>query len=144
MTTLSAHTVLRSLREKCRRMLHRRRSLVELAAYPPSALRPIARDVGLSDSEPRAIAEAYRDPGELLPLRLELLGLDPGFVKSAQIATYRDMERTCAICKVWRLCARDVAAGDAQAGMGTYCLNSESIDALTVERARPRRMPCPS
>ena len=142
MTTLSAHTVLRSLRGKWRHMLHRRR-LVELAACPPGELQRIARDVGLSDGELRAIAEARRGPGELLPLRLELLGLDPGFVRSAQTATSRDMERTCAICKVWRLCARDLAAGDAQAGMGTYCLNSEAIDALTVERARPRRMPCP-
>jgi Family of unknown function (DUF6455) len=39
------------------------------------------------------------------------------------------------MCTAWRRCARDLANGDVQAGMDSYCLCSPSIDALTVGRA---------
>ena len=122
MATLSAQVVLGNLREKWRGMQR------------------IAQDVEVSESDLRIITAAHRGPRELLPLRLELLGLDPGFVRSALTATYRDLERKCAMCTAWRRCTRDLATGDAQAGMDTYCLNSEAIDALTVDqRGRNRR-----
>jgi hypothetical protein len=35
-------------------------------------------------------------------------------------------------------CARDLANGDVQAGMGGYCLNAPAIDALTVDQSVPR------
>ena len=140
MATLSDQVVLGNLREKWRRMLCERRSLVELAACPPSELQGVAQDVGMSESDLCIIAAAHRGPRELLPLRLELLGLDPGYVRSALTATYRDLEKKCALCTAWRRCTRDLAKGDAQAGMDTYCLNSETIDALTVDqRGRDRR-----
>ena len=137
MAILSAHPVFRRLRERWRRMLRNRRSLVELAACPPSELQRIARDVGVSVSDLRLIATAHPGPSEFLPQRLGLLGLDPAYVKSALTATYRDLERTCAMCTAWRRCARDLANGDVQAGMSSYCLASPAIDALTVGRARP-------
>jgi hypothetical protein len=138
MATLADHAILWSLREKWRRTLRKRRSLIELAGCPPNELHRVAQDVGLSASELRAIGEARAGPGELLPRRLQLLGLDREFVRSAQTVAYWDMERTCAICKVWRLCARDLVKGDAQGGMDTYCLNAEAIDALTVDQTRRR------
>lgn len=122
------------LRERWGRMLRNRRSLVELAACPPSELQRIARDVGVSISDLRIVAAAHPGPSELLPRRLGLLGLDSAYVKSALTATYRDLERTCAMCTAWRHCARDLANGDVQAGMGRYCLCSPTIDALTVDR----------
>jgi hypothetical protein len=97
----------------------------------------IARDVGVSVSDLKIAAAAHRGPGELLPRRLELLGLDPAYIRSALTATYRDMERTCAMCSAWRRCAGDLAKGDAQAGMDSYCLCSATIDALAVGRAGP-------
>jgi len=69
-----------------------------------------------------------------MPKRLQELGLDPAFVKYARRATYRDMERVCSTCKAWRRCGRDLAKGDVQAGMGSYCLNAPTIDALTIDR----------
>jgi hypothetical protein len=135
MIKLSGYAALVSLLEKWRRMLRKRRSLVELAACPPSELQRIAQDVGVSVSDLRIIAAAHPGPSELLPLRLELLGLDPGYVRSAQSATYRDLERTCAMCTAQRRCARDLANGDVQAGMDSYCLCSQIIDALAVDRA---------
>ena len=137
MVKLSVHAALVSLRDRWRRMRRKRSSLAELAACPPGELQRIAQDVGVSVSDLRIIAAAHPGPSELLPLRLELLGLDPGYVRSAQTATYRDLERTCAMCTAWRRCARDLANGDVQAGMDSYCLCSPTIDALAVDRGRP-------
>jgi hypothetical protein len=116
MATLPDHAVFQTIRRTWRRALQRPRSLVEPAACP------------------------HPGRGGLLPRRLELLGLDPGYIRCAQSAAYRDMERACAICRVWRLCERDLAKGDAQGGMDSYCLNSEALDSLTVAQARSRPM----
>jgi hypothetical protein len=123
---------LAGLREKWRRMRRRRNSLAELATCPPSELQRIAQDVGVSVSDLKIAAAAHPGPGELLPRRLELLGLDPAYLRSALTATYRDLERTCAMCPAWRRCARDLAKGDVQTGMDSYCLCSPTIDALAV------------
>jgi hypothetical protein len=74
-----------------------------------------------------------------MPKRLQELRLDPAFVKYARAATYRDMERVCGTCKAWRRCGCDLAKGDVQAGMRSYCLNAPTIDALTVDRLDPAR-----
>jgi uncharacterized protein DUF6455 len=118
-------------------MLRNRRSLAELAACPPTELQRIARDIGVSVSDLRIMATPHPGAGELLPKRLALIGLDAAYVKSALPDTYRDLERTCAMCRAWRACARDVANGDVQSGMESYCLCSPTIDALTLDRARP-------
>lgn len=137
MAILSPQAVFRALREMWQRLLRRRRSLAQLAVCPPSELERIARDVGVSVSDLQSIATAHPGPGDLLPQRLALLGLDPEYVKSALTDAYRDLERTCAMCTAWRHCARDLANGDAQAGMNGYCLCAATIDALTVGRVRP-------
>ena len=126
------------LRGKWQHLRRKRKSLAELDTFPPSDLQHIAQDVGVSVSDLRVVAAAHRGPGELLPRRLTLLGLDPAYIVSAQTTTYRDLERTCAMCPAWRRCARDLAKGDVQAGMGSYCLASPTIDALTVDQAGPR------
>src|SRR5262249_52895409 len=71
-------------------------------------------------------------PSELLPRRLELAGIDPEAVRHTEPTTLRDLARVCASCQASRRCARDLARGDAQAGMDAYCLNSATIDALTA------------
>jgi hypothetical protein len=143
MFKLSANSALISLRDRWRRMVRKRRSLEELAACAPSELQRIARDVGVSVSDLHIIAAAHPGPSELLPLRLELLGLDPGYVRAELTGTYRDLERTCAMCPARRRCARDLAKGDVQAGMDGYCLCSATIDALAVDGAElPPTMTC--
>jgi hypothetical protein len=143
MLNLSANAALIRLRDEWRRMVCKRRSLVELAACPPSELQRIAQDVGVSVSDLRAVAATQPGPSELLPMRLELLGLDPGYVRAELTATYRDMERMCAMCPAWRHCRRDLAEGDAQAGMESYCLCSPTIDALAFDEAGlPPAMTC--
>ena len=127
-------TILSRLGSTWQRAVLYRRSMAELAACPPNELHRIAQDVGLSERDLRSLACSHRGPSELMPKRLQELRLDPAFVKYARTATYRDMERVCGTCKAWRRCARDLAKGDVQAGMRSYCLNAPTIDALTVDR----------
>jgi len=69
---------------------------------------------------------------ELMPRRLQQLGLDPGYVKVCCTSIYEDMQRVCASCKSRRLCARDLARGDVESGMRCYCPNEPTIDALII------------
>jgi hypothetical protein len=69
----------------------------------------------------------------LMPWRLQQLGLDPGYVKVCHTSTYQHLERVCASCKCRRLCARDLARGDVESGMQSYCPDAATIDALVVD-----------
>jgi len=69
---------------------------------------------------------------ELMPWRLQQLGLDPGYVKVCRSSTYEDLERVCASCTRRQLCERDLARGDVESGMRSYCPGSSTIDALIV------------
>lgn len=126
------------LRASWRRTVDNRRAMAELAACPPFELHRIAADLGLNETDLRRLICSHPGPSELLPQRLEQLGLDPEFVRHVEPATYRDLTRLCGSCEAWRRCAKDLARGDVQAGMGTYCLNTPTIDALTVEDRGPQ------
>jgi hypothetical protein len=132
MTNLTAYPSLVWAGEMWRRGWRNRRSIAELQAYPPNDR--IARDVGLSEPDLRALSCRHTCASELMPQRLEQLGLDPAYVKLARTATYQELQRVCAACKAWRRCARDLSNGDVQVGMDSYCLNSGTIDALTIDR----------
>jgi hypothetical protein len=121
------------MRQRWRRALSRRRAINELATCPPDELKRIASDVGLSGDDLCQLCRHDFGPSHLLPQRLRLLGVDPEFVMRAEPTTYRDLVRVCALCQASRRCARDLARGDVQAGMDGYCLNSPTIDALTVQ-----------
>jgi hypothetical protein len=82
-----------------------------------------------SRTELRGCAE-----GELMASRLQQLGLDPEYVKVCCTSSYQELERVCASCKLQRLCARDLARGNVESGMGSYCPNAPTIDALLVNR----------
>jgi hypothetical protein len=127
---MNSSTIIARLFNRWRGARHQRSSMAELAACPRSELRRIAQDVGLSDGDLKSLTRSHPGPSELMPKRLQQLGLNPAFVKYAGAATYRDMERVCGTCKAWRRCERDLAKGDVQAGMRTYCLNAPTIDAL--------------
>jgi hypothetical protein len=120
------------LRQSWRRSLRRRRTLDELAACPPSELKRMAADVGVSGEELYRLARYSDGPTELLPQRLELLGIDAEYVRQAMPTTFRDLARVCAACQASRRCRRDLARGDVQAGQVNYCLNGLTIDVLTL------------
>lgn len=126
------HGMIERLRRSWHRSMQRRRTLNELAACPPSELKRIAADVGLSGDDLRQFCQSAHGMLELLPQRLQLLDIDPEFVRRDSPTLYRDLERVCASCRESRRCARDLARGEVQAGLSTYCLNGLAIDLLTV------------
>ena len=106
----------------------RHRQLREFDALGADESERLMQDLGLSISDMAAIARPHAGPEVLLPQRLEALGLDPLYIKTVERATYRDLEATCSRCSKWRICARDLARGDVQTGMDSYCLNGDTID----------------
>jgi hypothetical protein len=120
------------LRLSCQDAINRWRARSELAGCSASELCRIAADVGVSGEELRRLHLHEFGPSELLPRRLQLLGVDPEFTRRAAPAAFRELARVCASCRATRRCARDLAAGDVQAGMDAYCSNGPTIDALTV------------
>jgi hypothetical protein len=131
-TNIESGSVLQRLRQTWQRSRNRRRALNELAACPPGELKRIASDVGLTGSDLRHLCRDDHGASELLLKRLQLLGLDPQFVRQNVPALFRDLSRVCASCQASRRCARDMAHGNVQAGMATYCPNRFTIDLLTV------------
>lgn len=84
--------------------------------------------------QPLDAKERYpRSAGKLMSWRLQQLRLDPEYMKICSASLYQGLERVCASCKSRRLCARDLAKGDVDSGMRSYCPNAPSIDALVVD-----------
>jgi hypothetical protein len=127
-----ASGLLPRLRRGWRHCLNRWRSIDELDACPPSELRRITADVGVSSEDLCRLSRNPDGPSELLPRRLELLGIDAKYVRQAMPTTFRDLARVCAACQAPRRCRRDLARGDVQIGLESYCLNGPTIDILTV------------
>jgi hypothetical protein len=127
-------TTLARVRARWQRFVHNRWWMAELEKCPANDVRRIAQDVGVNERALPDLHCSHPGPAELMPLRLEQLGLDPAYVAHALPATYRDLESACATCKSWRRCSHDLANNDMQAGMDGYCLNAFTIDALTVDR----------
>ena len=120
------------LHSRWRQFLTKQRAVNELETCPPSEVRRIASDMGLTENELRGACRNQTGTPELLLQRLQLLGIDPEFVRHAEPATFRDLSRVCASCGASQRCARDLARGDVEAGMTSYCFNSPTLDALMV------------
>ena len=106
----------------------------ELSALPHDETERILHDIGLSMSDMPALTHPNCGPSILLPQRLEKVGLDPDFVEKCDPMTFHDLQLSCVRCNSWRRCARDLARGDVQSGLDTYCLNAHVIDSLVVNR----------
>jgi hypothetical protein len=126
------------LRRRGHRTLGQWRANNELASCPPSELRRIAAEVGVSAAGLRQLCHDHVGPSQLLPQRLDHLGIDANYLQQEMPMMVRDLARVCATCQASRRCARDLARGDVQAGMDGYCLNGATLDALTLYPRRPR------
>ena len=87
MVSPSAYATLAKLRATWQRVLRNRRSIAELAAYPPSELHRIAQDVGLSQTDLRALSCSHPGPSELMPRRLQQLGLKTADSRLPKVTT---------------------------------------------------------
>jgi hypothetical protein len=79
------------LRRSWHRSLSRWRASNELASCPPSELRRIAAEVGVSGADLRQLCHTHIGPSELLPQRLNLLEIDATFVQQEMLMMLRDL-----------------------------------------------------
>jgi hypothetical protein len=106
----------------------------ELRSLPDRELGKLVAETGLSEHDLEHIGVGHAGPGTLLPQRLAGLGIDPKGLSAVNPALYRDLERLCAKCARAGRCQRDLAKGDAEAGLRDYCLNAYTIKSLLAHQ----------
>ena len=127
-----------------RQKFRKQRELFELQCAGTAEVERIARDLGLSSSELRAMA-SDPDRRDLLRERLRRLHLDASELDRCEPAIFRDLQRVCALCAFKGRCARDLAQQEmdpAWEKWWDYCPNSATLSALDALNAysadRPR------
>ncbi|MGH6924024.1 MAG: DUF6455 family protein [Propylenella sp.] len=107
--------------------------IAELESLPAQELARIAVDVGLDPAGLCALTAKGRHAADLLPRRMQSLGIDPEEIEEREAATTRDLERVCAFCGSKRRCAHDLDAG--LAGLPSYCPNADTLRQLKAEES---------
>jgi hypothetical protein len=98
----------------------RRTRLVEFDNCDSAEMEHIARDLGTSVSELRALAGRDKNAADLLRRRLSSLNLDPVTIEPAVM---RDMQRCCTQCGSKTLCVHELEDGPKEASWPKYCPN---------------------
>lgn len=100
----------------------------------PDEVMQIARDLGVTASELRAIAS--KDPGgaDLLKKLLAALHVEPNQISKANPGVMRDLQRLCVSCADKKRCRNELAAGTAAERFHDYCPNAYTLDALFKEK----------
>lgn len=106
----------------------------ELRALPDDEFRRFEQETGLTAHDVERLQADHPGPGQLMPQRLQAAGIDPNYVREAEPAVFQDLQRTCTRCGSAKQCAHDLAVGDWEAGLESYCANAATIDALLVDR----------
>jgi hypothetical protein len=99
----------------------------------------IARDVGVSAPELRALAGKWPDSADLLNRRLAVLELDPVEIRRTEPQVLRDLQRVCTMCASGRQCTHDLARDPSDPAWREYCPNVTTLDAVAAERAKAPR-----
>jgi uncharacterized protein YjiS (DUF1127 family) len=99
----------------------------------------IARDVGSSTDDLRALAGKWPDSADLLTRRLATLHLNPTEVARTEPVLSRDMSRLCSLCGEKRQCEHDLDRGAVDPRWRRYCPNSQTLMALIEGRQRPKK-----
>jgi hypothetical protein len=98
----------------------------------------IARDVGLSSSDLRQMAELGPDAAKLLLDRMTVLHLDADALAKSDPSTMRDLQRLCSSCVSKKQCQRDLVLVPDDPMWRQYCPNAGTLDALQGEAANAR------
>lgn len=146
MSSNGKRAVLPSLHDLMRRWtnwLGRRKRVAEIEGVGAEGAASIARDLGTSAGELRALAGKWPDPSEgLLVRRLRALNLDPAALSVTHAAVARDLSRLCALCKDKSRCRHDLEQQPDSAAWQSYCPNTSTLTALQQETdVSPKRIP---
>lgn len=94
----------------------------------------MARDLGMSSSDLRALDSSdCKEAGEL-PRRLNVLGLRHKALETGSLATIRDMQRVCSFCESKGTCQADLDNRPEDPRWEKYCPNAATMHELGQEK----------
>jgi hypothetical protein len=108
----------------------RQRHSSGLEGLPESEVDKIAKDMGVSSADLRAL-DRLADQPLLLGRMLEQLHLDAETLSRTEPEIFRDLQRVCALCDVKKRCERDLDAGTGADHFEEYCPNSLTLKAVS-------------
>jgi hypothetical protein len=111
---------------------------LELKCCGEDEVERLAKDVGLSASELRRLANLGPDSADLLLRRMAALDLDRNEVSRTEPRTFQDLQRVCTMCNSHRRCRRDLARDSADPAWQDYCPNATTLMALNALPWRTR------
>lgn len=104
-----------------------------LQGWGDAEVEHIAKDVGMSASQLRALASLGPEAADLLLSRMAALDLDPNETSQTEPATFQDLQRVCTMCESHRRCARDLARDPGAPTWKDYCPNAATLMALSAQ-----------
>jgi hypothetical protein len=118
-----------------------------IAGYPASDLpccgeaeiERIAHDIQMSPAELHALIRGGPGAADLLLERMAALDLDPKEVSQVEPQTFRDLQRSCALCESKRQCDRDLTGKAASPEWKDYCPNAAALLALDAMPWKSRK-----
>jgi len=102
----------------------------ELALLSNTDLHYLATDIGISESDFRALAPRIADHSEQMDQMMLARGIDPKVVHAKFSALVRDMEVSCALCPTPSRCRNRLQDGTAAETAHQFCPNAELMDTL--------------
>ena len=110
---------------------HERSEMDELDS---GELHRIAREMGLSASDLKAVVRQGKHAADELPMLLHALGFDDADIARIGRPVLNDMQRACAGCAHKVACQQDLAAGVVATQYRSYCANADTIGGLAVAK----------
>ena len=98
----------------------------------------MAKDIGVSPSELRRLANLGPDSADLLLRRMAALDLDRNEVSRTEPRTFQDLQRVCTMCNHHRRCRGDLARDADDPAWHDYCPNASTLMALNALPWRAR------
>jgi hypothetical protein len=123
----------RQLAATAKAFWHRRAAVNDLDRMEAQELRSLARDLGVSADELRALTAKGEHAADLLVRRMKTLGLDPRRVNPAVM---HDLQRCCSECTHKGLCIHELEDRPREATWPDYCPNKLTLAALEAGEKR--------
>jgi hypothetical protein len=127
----SAVRVVADLWDRCRH----RRELEDFALLCPDEAGRIARDLQMNTAGLVRLAGRGSGALDLLKSRAKQCGIDLDELERAHGDVERDLTRCCALCRNKARCGRDLRLRPQNLIWRTYCPNSETFTAVSLNRA---------
>ncbi len=102
----------------------------DLSCCAKDEVERIARDLGMSAPELRALARRNSHSTDLLARRLAALGLDKKEIIEAGPGTLQDLQRLCTMCDSHKQCTKDMDRDPTNAEWEEYCPNVSTLKML--------------